>query len=412
MTKQNIKIVVIGGSGLIGKKLVNNLRQRGHEVVAASPSSGVNTVTGEGLANALKGAHVVVDVSNAPSWEDKAVLDFFETSGRNLLAAEAAAGVKHHVALSVVGTDRLLTSGYFRAKLAQEKLIKASAIPYTIVRATQFFEFVSGIAQFATEGGVVRVPPVLMQPMVSDDVAAALADVATSEPINRMIEIAGPEQIRQDELVRRFLTATGDARTLITDAKARYYGIEVNDQSLVPGPGARLGSTRFDPWLSRTAAQNKAVGQPPAASKLSGQAASVVAILLSGIIFATLSSLNADAHESSAGNSKVTLVFNHALPNVPGKSIKGVLVEYPPGGASPAHTHAGSAFIYATVLEGAIRSSVNGAPVRVYHAGENFYEEPGAHHGVSANASKIAPARLLAVFVVDSNEKNLTIPDK
>ncbi len=250
--KNNFKIVVIGGTGLIGSKLVKDLSQRGYEVVAASPSSGVNTITGEGLADALRGARVVVDVANAPSWEDKAVLDFFETSGRNLLAAETAAGVKHHVALSVVGTDRLLASGYFRAKMAQEKLIKASQIPYTIVRATQFFEFVGGIAQTATEGAIVRLPPALMQPIVSDDVAAALVDVALGEPINDMIEIAGPEQIRQDELVRQFLSATGDARKVITDANAKYYGIEVNDQSLVPGKNPRLGSTHFAEWLSRT----------------------------------------------------------------------------------------------------------------------------------------------------------------
>ncbi len=248
--KENIKIVVIGGSGLIGTKVVNNLRQRGHEVVAASPSSGVNTLTGEGLAAALNRAQVVVDVSNAPSWEDQAVLDFFETSGRNLLAAEAAAGVKHHVALSVVGTERLLASGYFRAKMAQEKLIKSSKIPYTIVRATQFFEFVPGIAQNATEGATVRLPSVLMQPIASDDVAAAVADAACGGPINGTIEIVGPEQIRQDELVRQFLSATGDARKVITDAHARYYGIEVNDQSLVPGPNPRLGSTHFAEWLS------------------------------------------------------------------------------------------------------------------------------------------------------------------
>ena len=221
----NMKIVVIGGSGLIGKKVVTNLRQHGHEVVAASPSSGVNTVTGEGLAQALAGAQVVVDVANAPSWEDNAVLAFFETSGRNLLAAEAAAGVGHHVALSVVGTDRLLASGYFRAKMAQEKLIKASPIPYTIVRATQFFEFVGGIAQSATEGQTVRLPPVLMQPIASDDVAAVMADVALAEPLNGTFDLAGPEPIRQDDLVRQFLNATGDARTVITDPKALYYGI-------------------------------------------------------------------------------------------------------------------------------------------------------------------------------------------
>jgi uncharacterized protein YbjT (DUF2867 family) len=249
----NMKIVVIGGSGLIGKKVVTNLRQHGHEVVAASPSSGVNTVTGEGLAQALAGAQVVVDVANAPSWEDKAVLAFFETSARNLLAAEAAARVSHHVALSVVGTDRLLASGYFRAKMAQENLIKASPIPYTIVRATQFFEFVGGIAQAATEGQTVRLPPVLMQPIVSDDVAAVVTEVALAEPLNGTVELAGPEPIRQDELVRQFLKATGDARTVITDARALYYGINVNDQSLTPGENPRLGTTRFSDWLSRAA---------------------------------------------------------------------------------------------------------------------------------------------------------------
>src|SRR5512144_389419 len=209
-----IKIVVIGGSGLIGTKLVNKLRQHGQEVVAAAPSSGVNTITGEGLAQALAGARVVVDVANAPSWEDNAVMAFFETSGRNLLAAEAAADVGHHVALSVVGTDRLLASGYFRAKMAQENLIKASPIPYTIVRSTQFFEFVGGIAQLATEGQTVRVPPVLMQPIAADDVAAVIADAALAEPLNGMVDLAGPEPIRQDDLVRQFLSAHGDARTV------------------------------------------------------------------------------------------------------------------------------------------------------------------------------------------------------
>jgi uncharacterized protein YbjT (DUF2867 family) len=248
-----MKIVVIGGSGLIGKKVVANLRERGHETVAASPSSGVNAVTGEGLASALAGARVVVDVANAPSWEDDAVLAFFETSGRNLLAAETAAGVGHHVALSVVGTDRLLASGYFRAKMAQEKLIKASSIPYTIVRATQFFEFVEGIAQFATEGQTVRLPPVLMQPIAADDVAAVMADVALAEPLNGTFDLAGPEPIRQDDLVRQFLKATGDARAVVTDPKALYYGVAVNDQSLTPGEHPRLGPTRFADWLRQHA---------------------------------------------------------------------------------------------------------------------------------------------------------------
>ncbi len=247
-----MKIVVIGGSGLIGKEVVANLRQKGHEVVAASRSSGVNTVTGEGLAQALAGARVVVDVANAPSWEDNAVLAFFETSGRNLLAAEAAAGIGHHVALSVVGTDRLLASGYFRAKMAQEKLIKASPIPYTIVRATQFFEFVGGIAQSATEGQTVRLPPALMQPIAADDVAAVMAETALSEPLNGTVDVAGPEPIRQDDLVRQFLTATGDPRTVITDPKALYFGITVNDQSLIPGDHPRIGPTRFADWLRRS----------------------------------------------------------------------------------------------------------------------------------------------------------------
>lgn len=247
-----MKIVVIGGSGLIGKKSVAILRLRGHEVVPASPSSGVNTVTGEGLAKALTGVQVVVDVANAPSWEDKAVLEFFETSGRNLLAAEAVAGVKHHVALSVVGTDRLLASGYFRAKMAQEKLIQASSIPYTIVRATQFFEFVGGIAQAATDGQTVRLPSALMQPVAADDVAAVMADMALAKPLNGTVDLAGPEPIRQDELVRQFLKATGDARTVVTDPKALYYGIAVDDRSLMPDNKPRLGSIRFAEWLAKS----------------------------------------------------------------------------------------------------------------------------------------------------------------
>jgi len=250
-----MKIIVIGGSGLIGKKVVENLRQQGHDVLAASPSSGVNTVTGEGLAAALTCAQVVVDVANAPSWEDKAVLEFFETSGRNLLAAEAVAGVGHHVALSVVGTERLLASGYFRAKMAQETLIKASPTPYTIVRATQFFEFVGGIAKSATEGQTVRLPPVLMQPIAADDVAAVVADVALAAPLNSTFDLAGPQPIRQDELVRQFLKATGDGRTVIADPKALYSGTEVNDQSLTPSDNPRLGPTCFEDWLRRSIRQ-------------------------------------------------------------------------------------------------------------------------------------------------------------
>jgi uncharacterized protein YbjT (DUF2867 family) len=249
-----MKIVVIGGSGLIGKKLVQRLRDKGHEVVAASPSAGVNAVTGEGLSEALAGAQAVVDVANSPSFDDKAVLEFFQTSGRNLLAAEKVAGVRHHVALSVVGTDRLQESGYFRAKMAQEELIKAAPIPHTIVRATQFFEFVGAIAQAATQGQTVRVSSALMQPILSDDVVAVLADVATAEPINGTIDLAGPESIPMDELVRRFLSASRDSREVVTDPKAGYFGTPITDRSLRPIGDSRIGPTRYADWLRHTLA--------------------------------------------------------------------------------------------------------------------------------------------------------------
>jgi uncharacterized protein YbjT (DUF2867 family) len=244
-----MKIVVIGGTGLIGSKLVKKLREHGQEVVAASPSSGVNSVTGEGLADALKDASVAVDVTNSPSWEDAAVLKFFETSTRNLLKYEATTGVGHHIALSVVGTERLLESGFFRAKLTQEDLIKASSIPYSIVRATQFFEFVKAIADLSTEGNKVRLPPVLIQPMAADDVASALGGIAMSSPANGTIEIGGPEQFRLDELIRRDLAARRDPREVISDPRARYYGIAVSERTLIPNDDARLGETRFEDWL-------------------------------------------------------------------------------------------------------------------------------------------------------------------
>ena len=247
-----MKVVVIGGSGLIGSKLVNNLRQRGHNVLAASPASGVNTITGKGLAEALAGADVVVDLANSPSFEDKAVLEFFETSGRHLLAAEAAAGVKYHVALSIVGTDRLPDSGYLRAKMAQENLVRASKIPYTIVRSTQFFDFLGGIAQSNTDGKTIRLSPALFQPIASDDVAAALTEVTLGAPVNGIIEIAGPERVGMAELVQRFLSAKHDGRTVIADPHARYFGAELSDQSLVPGERARIAATRFEDWLSKT----------------------------------------------------------------------------------------------------------------------------------------------------------------
>jgi uncharacterized protein YbjT (DUF2867 family) len=248
-----MKIVVIGGTGLIGSRVADKLKQKGHQVIAAAPSTGVNTVTGEGLAEVLAGAAVVVDVANSPSFEEKAAMDFFQSAGKNLTAAETAAGVKHHVALSVVGTDRLQDSGYFRAKLAQERLIESSPIPYTLIHATQFFEFVRAIAQFSTYGDTVRLPPVLFQPMAAEDVASAIADAALSEPANDTTEIAGPDTFTLDEPVRQALALDRDPRKVIADPAAPYFGVQVGKSTLVPGPGARLGATRFDWWLTNVA---------------------------------------------------------------------------------------------------------------------------------------------------------------
>jgi uncharacterized protein YbjT (DUF2867 family) len=249
-----MKIVVIGGSGLIGSKLVKILRERGNEVVPASPATGVDTLTGKGLDEALNGAQVVVDVSGSPSFEDAAVMKFFETSTRNLLAAEKNAGVKHHVALSIVGADRNPDSGYLRAKVAQEKLIKASTIPYTILRATQFFEFTGGIADGSTEGNTIRLTSAKLQPIAADDVAAALAPIVLAEPIYSTTEVAGPEPLPLAEIVQRWLTAKHDKRKVVVDPKARYFGAELNDRSLTPGENPRIGKIRFEEWLNRTAA--------------------------------------------------------------------------------------------------------------------------------------------------------------
>jgi uncharacterized protein YbjT (DUF2867 family) len=248
-----MKIVVIGGTGLIGSRLVNQLRAQGHEAVAAAPNTGVNTLTGEGLAEVMKGASVVVDVSNSPDWEETAVMNFFVTSTRNLLAHEAAAGVKHHVALSVVGTQRLGQSAYFRAKAAQEKLIKESSVPYSIVQATQFFEFLKGLADISMVGDKVHLPPVLFQPMAADDVAGGVARVALEQAVNGTAEIAGPEQFRVDELVRRRLATLNDPREVIADAAALYSGAKLGEKTLIPGAGARLGKTTFEAWLAQSA---------------------------------------------------------------------------------------------------------------------------------------------------------------
>ncbi|GLW12068.1 LysR family transcriptional regulator [Microtetraspora sp. NBRC 13810] len=250
-----MKIVVIGGTGLIGSKLLARLGEHGHEAVAAAPSTGVNTLTGEGLAEVLAGASVVIDVSNSPSFEAAAVMDFFQTSTRNLLAAEAAAGVGHHVAVSVVGTERLPENGYFRAKIAQEKLIEDSSIPFSLVHATQFFEFVRGIADESTEGDKVRIAPVLFQPIAGDDVAQAVGRVAVGEPLNGRTEVAGPERFRMDEFFREALAAWGDRRVVVTDPHAHYFGSEVTERSLVPGDGATSGQIRYRDWLAGNAAK-------------------------------------------------------------------------------------------------------------------------------------------------------------
>ncbi len=247
-----MKIVVIGGTGLIGSKLVKKLRDHGHEAVAAAPNTGVNTITGEGLAEVLKGASIAVDVSNSPSWDDAAVLSFFETSTRNLLTYEATAGVRHHVALSVVGTQQLSESGYFRAKIAQEKLITASSIPYSIVHATQFFEFLKGLADISMVGDKVHLPPVLFQPMAADDVASGVARVALGQPVNGIVEIGGPEQFRVDELVRRYLASINDPREVVADPDARYSGARLSERTLVPGKNARLGETTYETWLAQS----------------------------------------------------------------------------------------------------------------------------------------------------------------
>jgi uncharacterized protein YbjT (DUF2867 family) len=252
-----MKIVVVGGTGLIGSKLVQKLRESGHEALAASPESGVDVLSGEGLAEALEGAAVVVDVTNAPAWDDAAVLDFFQSSSRNILAAEAAAGVGHHVVLSVVGADRLPGSGYMRAKVAQEELVKAGPVPYTILRATQFFEFIGRIADGSMNGETIHLAPVLIQPEAADDVAAALADVAVGAPVNGTVELAGPEQFRLDELARRVLRANDDPREVTTDVHARYFGAELDEHSLTPGSTPRIAPTYLEDWLGRSVTQGR-----------------------------------------------------------------------------------------------------------------------------------------------------------
>jgi uncharacterized protein YbjT (DUF2867 family)/quercetin dioxygenase-like cupin family protein len=376
-----MKIVVIGGSGLIGSKLVTKLGEHGHEAVSASPSTGVNTLTGEGLAEALIGASVVIDVSNSPSWEDAAVLEFFQTSTHNLLAAEAAAGVGHHVALSVVGTDRLVESGYFRAKLAQEKLIENSSIPYSIVHATQFFEFVNSIAAEATDGDTVRLPPVLIQPIAADDVAKAVGRISVGSPVNGITEVAGPEQFRLDELIRQGLAVRNDPRTVLTDPHDRYYGIEVGERTLIPSDGAVIGDIRFSDWLTRPGRGSAMTDTQPAAET-----------------------------SSTTWQTALTVLQEAKPPFIPaGADVMTVVIEFSPGDpGTPPHRHSGPAVGY--MLEGEMLFELEGEPPRVIRAGEAFWEPGGdVIHYQNGNNRADIPSRYVVTMMGVPGQPMLTL---
>lgn len=370
-----MKIVVVGGSGLIGTKLVNRLREGGHDAVAASPSSGIDTLTGAGLPEALKGAQVVVDVTNSPSFEDAAVLEFFQTSARKLLSAEAAAGVRHNVVLSVVGADRLPDSGYMRAQVAQETLIKAGAVPYTIARATQFFAFIGRIADGSTDGDTVRLSPALMQPVAADDVAAALAEIAVGPPANGIVELAGPEALPLDQLVRPVLSAKRDPRNVSTDVHARYFGTELNDRSLTPGDAS---AHRPDP-LRRLAQPLIGRRRPPVRTLLA------LLCLIPGTLMAQ--------------PPEVTSLMSKDLADFPGKEGLMITVEYPPGGSDPVHRHNAHGFIY--VLEGSVVMQVKGGKETTLTPGQTFYEGPDDVHVVGRNASTTKPAKFLVLLIKD-----------
>jgi uncharacterized protein YbjT (DUF2867 family)/quercetin dioxygenase-like cupin family protein len=402
-----MKIIVIGGTGLIGSKLVSKLREHGHNVVAASPSSGVNTLTREGLAEVLKGASVVVDVSNAPSFEDAAALRFFETSTLNLLDYEAAAGVGHHVALSVVGIERLPGYGYFRAKIAQEKLIKGSAIPYSIIRATQFFEFLGRIADEGTGGNTVRLSPMLIQPMAADDVASAVARIAVGTPVNGTVEIAGPERFRLDELIRRNLAARNDPREVISDPHARYFGGELSERTLVPGDDARLGKTRFENWLNPPARQipNTSLGSTAGTGRreqlmTSSKLMLVLALLATSALIPTSRLM---AQET------ITPLITKDLAGSPGEQVLMYTVDFPPGFSSPIHRHNAQVFVY--VLEGSVVMQVRGQKELTLRAGQSFYEDPNDIHVVSRNASSTESAKFL-VSLINKKGAALVIPAK
>jgi len=402
-----MKIVVIGGSGLVGTKLVNKLREHGHQVVAASPSSGVNTLSGEGLAEALKGASVVVDVSNSPSFEDATALKFFETSTHNLLTYEVAAGVRHHVALSVVGVERLPEYGYFRAKIAQEQLIKGSSIPYSIVRATQFFEFIGRIAYEGTEGNTVRMASALIQPMAADDVASEVARIVVGTPVNGTVEIAGPEQFRLDELVRRDLAADNDPREVISDPHARYFGGELSERTLVPDNDARLGETRFESWLSQTARQipNTSPQHAAATGRLEQPLTSSKPIFALAVLIAITLILTG----TLMAEETITPLMSNDLAGVSGKEVLMYTVDFPAGFSSPIHRHNAQVSVY--VLEGSVVMQVRDGKEITLSPGQSFYESPNDIHVVSRNASSTKPAKFL-VFLIKEKGAPLVIPAK
>ncbi len=402
-----MKIVVIGGSGLIGSKLVNTLRTHGHEVVAASPSSGVTTLSGEGLAEALKGASVVVDVSNSSSFEAATALTFFETSTRNLLTYEVAAGVGHHVALSVVGIERLPEYGYFRAKIVQEKLIKGSSIPYSIIRATQFFEFIGRIADEGTEGNRVRLASALIQPMAADDVASTVARIAVGTPVNGTVEIAGPEQFRLDELVRRDLAALKDPREVISNPHARYFGGELSERTLVPGNDARLGETRFESWLSQPARQIPNTSLQPAAR--TGRRGQFMASSKPMLALAFLITITLIITGTLIAEETITPLMSNDLAGVSGKEVLMYTVDFPPGFSSPVHRHNAQVSVY--VLEGSVVMQVKGGKEVTLVPGQSFYEGPTDIHVVSRNASSSEPAKFL-VFLIHQKNAPLVIPVK
>ena len=408
-----MKIAVIGGSGLIGSKLVSKLGTRGHEAVAASPSSGVNTLTGEGLAEALKGVAVVVDVTNPPSFEDAVALKFFETSTRNLLTYEAAAGVRHHVALSVVGMERLPEYGYFRAKIAQEKLIQGSSIPYSIIRATQFFEFIGRIADEATRGDTVRTSSALIQPMAADDVASLLAGIAVHTPLQGTVEIGGPDQFHLDDLIRRDLAARNDPRKVESNPHALYFGGELSEKTLVPADDAQLGETRFEDWI-------QAARQIPSLHAAAGMGRRehlktslkpmlVLAFFIASALISTSALMARKAVTPPMAQETITPLITKDLAGVPGEQVLMYTVDFPPGFSSPIHRHDAQVSVY--VLEGSVVMQVRGGKEITLTPGQSFYEGPDDIHVVSRNASSTKPAKFV-VFLINKKGAPLVIPAK